>query len=126
MEYVRIRSDQLKEKDGRYELRVTNELEEALFADRFQLIAVDHPREVEVYPNEGMTDPPRPFKLFATRGARPPLTAVDDHGNDVLARIAPAWIASTRTISLATRIRGYAVEHTLTMKLADAGVRARR
>ena len=86
-EYVRIRGDQLKERNGRYELRVTNELEEALFADRFQLIAVDHPQGVEVYPNEGMTDPPRPFKLYATRGAHPPLTAVDDHGNDVLSRI---------------------------------------
>src|SRR6476659_9259466 len=80
VEYVRIRGDQLKERDGRYELRVTNELEEALFADRFQLIAVDHPQGIEVYPNEGMTDPPRPFKLYVTRGARPPLTAVDDHG----------------------------------------------
>ena len=44
-EYVRIRGDQLKERNGRYELRVTNELEEALFADRFQLIAVAHPAE---------------------------------------------------------------------------------
>ncbi|MCA1604518.1 MAG: CRTAC1 family protein, partial [Acidobacteria bacterium] len=85
-EYVRIRADQLKERSGRYELRVTNELEEALFADRFQLIAVDHPQGVEVYPNEGMTHPPRPFKLYATRDAHPPLTAVDDHGNDVRAR----------------------------------------
>src|SRR2546423_3579807 len=42
-EYVRIRSDQLKEKDGRYELRVTNELEESMFVDRLQLIAVAHP-----------------------------------------------------------------------------------
>ncbi|HYJ84662.1 MAG TPA: FG-GAP-like repeat-containing protein, partial [Pyrinomonadaceae bacterium] len=86
-EYVRIRGDQLKERNGRYELRVTNELEEAVFADQFQLIAVDHLQGVGVYPNEGLTDPPRPFKLYATRGAQPPLTAVDDHGNDVLSRI---------------------------------------
>ncbi|MGH9902246.1 MAG: CRTAC1 family protein, partial [Pyrinomonadaceae bacterium] len=35
-EYVRIRGDQLKPRDGRYEIRVTNELEEALFLDRLQ------------------------------------------------------------------------------------------
>ncbi len=87
-EYVRIRGDQLKERSGRYELRVTNELEEAVFADQFQLIVMDHPEGVEVYPNEGLTDPPRSFKLYAARGAQPPLTAVDDHGNDVLSRIA--------------------------------------
>jgi len=117
-EYVRIRGDQLKERRGRYELRVTNELEEALFADRFQLIAVDHPQGLEVYPNEGMTDPPRPFKLYATRGAHSPLTAVDDHGNDVLSRVARMDRQYPDNFRR-DRIRGYAAEHTLTMKLAD-------
>src|SRR5207237_2828865 len=83
-EYVRIRSDQLKEKDGRYELRVTNELEESMFVDRLQLIAMGHPNGTEVYPNEGMSDPPKPFKLFVTGNARPPLSAIDDHGDEVL------------------------------------------
>jgi len=120
-EYVRIRADQLQPRNGRYELRVTNELEEALFADRFQLIAVDHPEAVAVYPNEGMTDPPRPFKLYAMSDAHPPLTAVDNRGNDVLARVARMdrqYPDDFRRDS----IRGYAEEHTLTMKLAeDAG-----
>jgi tetratricopeptide (TPR) repeat protein len=118
VEYVRIRGDQLKERNGRYELRVTNELEEALFADRFQLIAVDHPQGVGVYPNEGMTDPPRPFKLYATRNAHPPLSAVDDHGNDVLSRI-KSMDRHYPDDFRRDHIRGYAAEHTLTMKLAD-------
>ncbi|HEV7747836.1 MAG TPA: FG-GAP-like repeat-containing protein [Pyrinomonadaceae bacterium] len=118
VEYVRIRGDQLKERNGRYELRVTNELEEALFADRFQLIAVEHPQGVEVYPNEGMTDPPRPFNLYATRGAHAPLTAVDDHGADVRSRISSMDRRYPDDFAR-DRIRGYAAEHTLTMKLAD-------
>jgi hypothetical protein len=117
-EYVRIRGDQLKEQNGRYELRVTNELEEAIFADRFQLIAVDHPQGVDVYPNEGLTDPPRPFILYATRGARPPLSAEDDHGNDVLSRITRMDRRYPDDFRR-DRIRGYAVEHTLTMRLAE-------
>ncbi|MCU1268587.1 MAG: putative system TPR-repeat lipoprotein [Acidobacteria bacterium] len=122
-EYVRIRADQLKEHNGRYELRVTNELEEALFADRFQLIAVDHPDAFAVYPNEGMTDPPRPFKLFMTHGARAPLSAVDDHGNDVLSRIT-SMDRQYPDDFLRDRIRGYAAEHSLTMKLANDENRA--
>ncbi|HYY93130.1 MAG TPA: FG-GAP-like repeat-containing protein [Pyrinomonadaceae bacterium] len=121
-EYVRIRGDQLREREGRYELRVTNELEETMFVDRLQLIAVAHPSEVEVYPNEGMSDPPRPFHLYKTRGAHPPLSAVDDHGHDVLAKI----VSMDRQYPDDFRrdpVRGYADEHTLTLKL-DEGVNA--
>jgi len=117
-EYVRIRGDQLKEKDGRYELRVTNELEEALFVDRLQLQVVSHPEGSEVYPNEGMSDPPKSARLFITRGARPPLTAIDDKGHDVLdliARVDRRWPDDFQT----DRIRGYADEHLLTLKLTE-------
>ncbi len=115
-EYVRIRSDQLKERAGRYELRVTNELEEAIFADQFKLIAIDHPAKTEVYPNEGMTHTPREFKLYATRGARSPLTAFDDHGHDVRDRIVELDRRYPDDFKT-DRIRGYADLHTLTMKL---------
>ena len=120
-EYVRIRDDQLKERNGRYELRVTNELEEALFVDHLQLISVAHPQEVEVYPNEGLIDPPRPpFKLYTTRGASAPLAAIDDHGHDVLARISKLDREYPDDFRLHP-IRGYADEHTLTLKLKAKG-----
>ena len=116
-EYVRIRGDQLKERDGRYELRVTNELEEVLYVDRLQLIAVAHPSDAEVYPNEGMIDPPLPpFKLYVTRGARPPAAATDDHGHDVLPRVAKLDRQFADDFAL-ERIRGYAHEHALTLDL---------
>lgn len=118
VEYVRIRGDQLKEKDGRYELRVTNELEESMFVDRLQLIAVAHPLGTEVYPNEGMSDPPKPFELFFTQNARPPLSAIDDHGHDVLDRITRMDRRWPDDFKL-DRIRGYGAEHSLTMKLAE-------
>ena len=118
-EYVRIRSDQLKERDGRFELRVTNELEEVLYVDRLQLIAVAHPAGTEVYPNEGMASQPRPFKLWVTRDAHPPLSAVDDQGNDVLERLTKLDRRYPDSFEL-SRIRGYAKEHTLTMDLGPA------
>jgi hypothetical protein len=97
-------------------LRVTNELEETLYADQFQLLAVDHERGVEVYPNEGMTERPRPFRLYKTRGARPPLSATDEHGHDVLARIAHMDRQYPDDFRR-DPVRGYAEEHTLTMNL---------
>ena len=68
-EYVRIRGDQLRARDGRFDLRVTNELEEALFLDRVQLLAIAHPSSVEVYPNEGMTSTPKDCPSVRRGGA---------------------------------------------------------
>jgi tetratricopeptide (TPR) repeat protein len=119
VEYVRLRDDQLREKEGKFEIRVTNELEEALMVDRLQLLAIAHPNDTEVYPNEGMTDPPKPFRLYFTHGARPPLSAVDDHGNDVLDRITNIDRRYPDDFPL-ERIRGYAQEHSLTMSLPKA------
>jgi tetratricopeptide (TPR) repeat protein len=118
-EYVRIRGDQLRERNGRYELRVTNELEEALFVDKVQLISVAHPEDVEVYPNEGLTVPPQPFKIYSTRNAVPPLAAIDEHGHDVLSRIARMDRQYPDDFKL-HGIRGYADEHELTLKLDAA------
>ena len=63
---------QLRPRDGRYELRVTNELEEALFVDRLSLLAVAHPADVEVHPVRGHDGAAasRPA-LFAVRDPRP-------------------------------------------------------
>ncbi|HKG98727.1 MAG TPA: hypothetical protein VKA97_12980, partial [Pyrinomonadaceae bacterium] len=115
-EYVRIPRDLLRERNGHYELRVTNELEEALLVDRLQLISVAHPEGTEVYPNEGLTAPPQPFKIFTTRNARAPLSAIDEHGRDVLSRIARVDREYPDDFKLQP-IRGYANDHDLTLKL---------
>jgi tetratricopeptide (TPR) repeat protein len=133
-EYVRIRGDQLRQRDGRYLLRVTNELEEALFLDAARLIAVTHPADVEVYPNEGLGNPTsNTFKLYTTRGARPPAAAFDEHGHDVLAKIATMDRQYPDDFKL-HRIRGYAEEHSIVLNaggsasqsMAHAGRQARR
>ena len=116
-EYVRIGDDQLKPRNGRYELRITNELEEVLFVDRLQLAAVDHPADESVYPHEGLRQPPRePFHLISTRNARPPVRAVDEHGHDVLARVTTVDRRYPDDFSLLP-IRGYAAPHALTLDL---------
>lgn len=124
-EYVRITSDQLRERDGRYELRVTNELEEALFLDRAHLVVVSHPIDVAVHPNEGMGRPAAPFTLYTTRAARPPLSATDAGGRDVLDRVSRIDRQFVDALPLAP-IRGYAGDHALTLVLPPAGPDGRR
>jgi hypothetical protein len=58
-----------------------------------------------------------PFKLYTTKGARPPLAARDERG-DVLARVAALDRQFVEGFPLDT-IRGYAAEHSLTLKLAE-------
>jgi tetratricopeptide (TPR) repeat protein len=116
-EYVRIDGDRLRPRDGRYDLRITNELEEALFVDRLQLVAVDHPAELDVFPNEGLRSPPRaPFALAAIKNARPPARAIDEHGHDVLPQIASLDRRYPDDFGLLP-IRGYAAAHELILDL---------
>jgi tetratricopeptide (TPR) repeat protein len=121
-EYVRIPEGKLKPRNGRYELRVTNELEEVLYVDQLQLVAVAHPQETEVYPNEGLIDPPLPpFKLYKTRNAHLPVSATDDQGRDVLDRIASLDRRYPDDFKLHS-LRGYAEEHTLTLDVGQPSV----
>ena len=123
-EYVRIPDGMLQPRANRYELRITNELEEAMFLDRVRLIAVDHPADVQVYPNEGLKDRPRPpHRLFAVRDVRVPDRAVDEHGHDVrplVAKIDRRWPADFPRAP----IGGYAAPHTLTLDLGPQADRA--
>ena len=122
-EYVRIGAGQLRPRDGRYELRLTNELEEALFFDRAQLVVLDHDETVDVYPNEGLRSAPRPpFAVTAVRSARPPVRAIDDRGTDVL----PALTSIDRRYPDSFRtlpIRGYAEPHELILDLGAVSER---
>jgi Tfp pilus assembly protein PilF len=113
-EYVRIRQDQLRPLNGSYEIRVTNELEEATFIDRLELVAIDHGRGVSVYPDEGLTATPKAFRLFTVADRRPPVRAVDDHGHDVVDAVSSVDRRYPDDFPL-SHIRGYAETHSLTL-----------
>jgi hypothetical protein len=123
LEYVRLTDAQLRPRDGRFELRVTNELEEALFLDRLALQVFAHPADVEVHPHEGMTAPPKPSRVFAVRDPRPPVAAVDDQGRDVLDTVLAMDRRHPDTFTR-ERIRGYARPHALTLDLGPVPERA--
>jgi hypothetical protein len=122
-EYVRITDRQLRERNGRYELRVTNELEEVLYLDHLRLMAVTHYADVEVFPNEGMRVHPAPFRLNAVRNLRPLAAAIDDEGRDLLADLAALDRKFAAGFPLEP-VRGYAKPHGITLRLPVRPARA--
>ena len=122
-EYVRITDRQLRERNGRYELRVTNELEEVLYVDQLKLMAVTHYQDVEVFPNEGMRVHPGPFRLRAARNVRPLASATDDEGRDLLPDLAALDRRFAGGFPLEP-VRGYAKPHGITMRLPPRGIQA--
>ena len=86
-EYVWIDGEQLQARDGALDLRITEELGEVSYLDQLQLIAVDHPADVELFSNEKWKSPPFPeFRLFGTRHRHYPVAA-RSQGADALAAL---------------------------------------
>jgi hypothetical protein len=99
--------------------RFMEPLEEAVYLDQVRLLAVDHPADVEVYPNEYFaSNPPYPeFKVVVSRDARPPAGAWDEHGHDVL----PDLLAHRYFGDFAlTQFQGFAKPHSLVLDLGAA------
>jgi hypothetical protein len=82
-EYVLVKGEQLVPKDGLYELQFTEELREVTYLDRIRLDVVDHPADVEVFPNERFSFPPFPeAHTHTVRDALVPLSATDTNAKD--------------------------------------------
>ncbi len=101
--------------------RFMEPLEEAVYLDQVRLLAVDHPADLDVYPNEYFaSNPPYPeFKVVVSKrkDARPPAGAWDEHGHDVL----PDLVAHRYFGDFAlTQFQGFAKPHSLTLDLGEA------
>ena len=83
-DWVRIRGDQLRPRDGQYDLRITAELWETHFFDLVSLMVVDHPEGTEMFVDERFTVPPPKLGAIATGPLRDLGAARDDQGKDVL------------------------------------------
>ncbi len=88
-EYVQIPASALKAEDGNFRIHITEELHEVSYLDKVELIAVDHPSDVEVFTNEKFKSPPYPeFRLYGTHSRIHPIRATDTNGDNVTARVA--------------------------------------
>jgi tetratricopeptide (TPR) repeat protein len=117
-EWIKVEGSQLQPRDGYLSLRFGEPMEEVNFVDQARLVAIDHPANSEVYPNERFkNDPPFPEKkTIFTKEARPVAGAWDNNGNDVLATLASVdhqYVRDFTNLPYA----GFANAHTLTLDL---------
>jgi hypothetical protein len=116
-EYLTIPGDRLKPRGGKYVVQMTEELWEAMYLDRMELIAVDHPADVAVFSNEKVGPPElATFKIHTVRDRRLPVAASDKHGRDVLDQIAREDGLFMKGFDAAPR-RGLTDEHFLELDL---------
>ncbi len=121
VEYVKIDRNAIREKDGGLSFRFMEPLEEAVYLDQVRVLAVDHPDDLNVYPNEYFaSNPPYPeFKVVVSKSAdaRSPAGAWDEHGHNVV----PDLLAHRYFGDFAlTQFQGFAQPHSLTLDLGEA------
>ena len=85
-EWIKVNGANLEPVNGRLSLRFIEPMEEVNYVDQLRLVAVDHPENVEVNPDEKFLDDP-PFasgRVVASKGARLPVGAWDGEGRDAM------------------------------------------
>ena len=120
-EYLHIPGDRLQPRDGRLVLQMTEELQEATYLDQVELLAIDHPADVEVFSNEKVGPPDlAPFHVHTVRQRRAPVAARDPRGRDVLDEVALADGRYFRGFGSPPRT-GRVESHFLELDLGDLG-----
>jgi tetratricopeptide (TPR) repeat protein len=119
-EAIKLDRSSLREKDGKLSFRFMEPLEESVYLDQVQLLAVDHPAGVDVYPNEYFaSNPPYPpFKVVFSNNndARPPAGAWDEHGHNVLPDLlAHHYFGDFKVFSF----MGFAEPHSLELDIGE-------
>jgi len=85
-EYIKLEGVSPRTRNGKLSFRFMEPMEEVVYVDQVRLLAIDHPSETEVYPNEYFaSNPPYPeYKVISSRDVRPPAGAWDGDGTNVL------------------------------------------
>jgi tetratricopeptide (TPR) repeat protein len=122
-EYLLVPGEKLKPKDGKYNLKITEELWEAVYVDKAGLTAVDHPDSVNVFADERFVPPPFPGKkVYQVSNEHLPVSATDGNGVNLLPQLSKYDFQYASNFSLG-KYQGLASDHDLVL---DLGPQARR
>ncbi|MGW8316907.1 MAG: hypothetical protein ACWGNV_15020, partial [Bacteroidales bacterium] len=87
-DYHKIPGEQLRARDGRYTIQITEELWETIYLDQVQLVTVDHPDTVEIFVDERLSPPPyTPPEIHPVTRKTYPVQALNGSGIEVTDRL---------------------------------------
>ena len=116
-EYIQIPSAALKLENGKFQVRITEELSEVAYLDEVALVAVDHPSSQQIFIADRFKAPPFPqFKIYPVTQRLPLISAFEDGRKDALAALAKKDQIYPK--SFKRNSAGVAEMHTLELKLA--------
>ena len=118
-EWTKIDGNMLRARNGNLSLRFGEPMEEINYIDQLRLLAVDHPADTEVYPDEKFLNEP-PFAsgkvMLASAAAHLPAAAWDDHGADALPALTRRDHHYLQDFTVSS-YAGFTNEHSLTLDL---------
>ena len=119
-EYLKVPGDLLQlNDDGQYQIQLTEELWEAAYFDKVELIAIDHPSEVEIYTNEKVGPPfISQYQVHAVQNRLTPRSAIGTQGQDVLEQVFQADDVYYQGFQNRV-VQGLVDEHWLELDLGD-------
>ncbi|HET7117488.1 MAG TPA: hypothetical protein VFI29_13405, partial [Hanamia sp.] len=121
-EYLLIPGENLKPKDGVYSIKISEELWEAVYLDKAELVAVDHPDSVSAFADERFVAPPYPGrKVYLVSHQNLPVSATDGFGNNLMPKISKYDFQYISNFSLG-KFQGVAKEHDLILDLGKKAV----
>jgi hypothetical protein len=111
----------IQARPGVFSFFLMEPMEEVVYLDAVKLVAVDHPSNEDVFPNEYFaSNPPYPeFKVVTSdkQQARPPAGAWDDKGNNLLPDLlAHKYVGNLDVLPF----KGFTKPHSLTLDLGEA------
>jgi len=131
LEHVKIEPRQLRERNGAYEFRIAEPMEEVAYVDQLELLAIDHPANCQVFPDERLvvTGLPPTHELLVVDKPIFPQQAWTPQGRDCTEQLARVDRVYAYQPELDRRFFGFAQPHALELdfgsRLAEVGANER-